>query len=320
MEDVCDWPGLVSRAGSPRRARTLVASGEWRRVVQGAYAPWWLVDGPEVRAAALRKVLPPDAALSHRSALWALGLDLLDGDRLDVTVPRDRRLVGRPGLRVHTARLADEELCLVGGLLVVSAARAVVDVLRSEPLVEAVAVTDAVLRSGAARLGTVDEVLDRSRGLRGVRQARRALAHVDARSESLMESRLRTALVLGGLEGVESQVDLYDDSGHAGRIDLVVQGVLCEYDGREPHLLEAAFVRERRRQSRLLEAGAELRRFTAADVYRRSPQDLAHEVLRAARLVQARPPVRLRRGPDTLRPPARRPLPTLAEQREGRAA
>lgn len=309
-DELYGWDELVRRAGSPARARTWVERGEVWRVVHGVYASHACLDGHEVRARALRLALPPDVALSHRTALWALGLDLLES-ALDVTAPRGPRVQARPGVRVHSAALPDSELCEVQGLLVVSAARAVVDVARSEPLLEAVALGDAVLRAGAATRALVDAALESSLGLRRVRAARVVVEHLDGRAESLMESRLRVRLVQGGLRP-EVQVDLDDDRGHVGRVDLVVEGVLVEYDGRDVHLQGDAFVHERRRQARLLEGGAVLRRYTAADVYRRSAEDLCAEVRRAAAAVRPGP---LRRGADTQRLPRLRPLPTLAARR-----
>lgn len=305
-DELCDWPELTRRAGSPARARGWVRSGQVWRVLHGVYAPHSLLDSVALRAAALRRGLPPGVALSHRSALWLLGLDLLDGP-LDVTAPRGRRVAARQGLRVHSAALPDDELVEVHGLLAVSAARAVIDVARCEALTEAVAVGDAVLRSGASSAQAVAASLARAEGLRGVRAARPATGHLDGRCESAMESRLRMRFVLGGLADVEAQVDLYDGRGHVARVDLVVEGVLVEYDGREAHLEPGAFARERRRQTRLLEGGAVLRRFTAADVYGRSRDDLCAEVRRAARALGSQS---LRRGPDTLRPPRLLPVPT----------
>ncbi len=278
-------------------------------MLHGLYAPGGRHDDLDLRVQALTRVLPPGVALSHRTALWLLGLDLL-GPVLDVTAPRGHRVQVRPGLRVHSAALPESELCEVGGLLVVSAARAVVDVARDEPLLDAVPVGDAVLRSGAADRVLLDRALDGATGLRQVRAARLAVGLLDARAESPMESRVRLRFVQGGLQP-ESQVDLYDDLGHVARVDLVVDGVLVEYDGREAHLEPAAFTRERRRQTRLLEGGGVVRRYTAADVYRRSAEDLVAEVRRAARDVR---PGTLRRGADTLRAPQGRPLPTLARR------
>lgn len=271
-----------------------------------------------MRAAALRRVLPPDVAISHRAALWVLGLDLL-GTTLDVTAPRLRRVQARPGVTPHSALLDDADLCVVGGLLVVSAARAVVDVARSEPLVEAVAVADAVLRSGAATCEQLVDVVDRSAGLRGVVCARRTLSYVEPRSESLMESRLRMRFVLGGISGLQVQRDLYDDDGHLCRADGYLDGVVVEYDGREARLDPDVFVHERRRQNRIADAGCELRRFTWADVYRRPAAAVCADLLRAVAQAAGRDRSRVRFGPDTPRPPRLRPLPTLADHRAAAA-
>lgn len=311
------WQELVLRAGSPTRAKRWLRDGLWWRVLHDVYAPLGTDDDPLLRATALRRALPPDVALSHRTALWLLGLDVL-GDALDVTAPRGRRVQARPGLRVHSALLTDDVLCELNGLIVVSAARAVVDVLRSEPLVEAVALGDAVLRGGAATAEQVGDVVAQSRGLRGVLHARRCLPLLDGRSESPMESRLRLRFVLGGIQGIEVQRDLYDKDGHLARADLYVKGVVVEYDGRAARLDKDVFVRERRRQNRVAAAGLELRRFTAADVYLRPAAAVCAE-LQAAVLLAARRAPEVRSGPDTLRPPRLRPLPTLADARRAAA-
>lgn len=316
--DLVRWQELVRRAGSPTRAKRWLRDGLWWRVFHDVYAPLAVEDGMPLRAAALRQALPPDVALSHRTALWVLGLDVL-GEHLDVTAPRGRRVQERPGLRVHSALLADEDLCEVGDLLVVSAARAVVDVARSEQLVEAVALGDAVLRAGTATADQVADVVERSGGLRGVVRARACLPHLEPRSESPMESRLRMRFVLGGVTGLETQKDLYDADGHLCRADWYVRGVVVEYDGREARLDREVFVRERRRQNRIAESGCELRRFTAADYYVRPAAAVCAELLRAVEQARGRDRSPLRGGPDTLRPPRMRPLPTLAD-RQQRAA
>lgn len=307
------WSELVRHAGSVARARTLLQRAEWWQVCRGAYAPWHVDDGPSVRARALRRLLPPDVALSHRSALWLLGLDVL-GEVLDVSVDRGRQLDARPGLRTHTARLDDQELCVVGGLLVVSPARAVLDVARSESLVEAVAVADAVLRSGWATVEGLEVALDRSAGLRGVRSARQVLAHAEPRSESPQESRLRMQLVLGGVPRPVAQHDVYGPSGHVARVDLWLDGLVIEFDGREVHLQPGVFAQERHRQAGLLELDLEVRRYTGVDVYRRGRADLCAEVLRAWDQARRRTRPALRSGPDTLPRPRYAPPPVLGQR------
>ena len=294
---------LVRRAGSEKRARTLVARGQWWRVCRDAYAPGYEPDRARVRLAALRRLLPADAALTHRTALWVLGLDVL-GPALDVTVPRGRHLVPRPHLRTRSARLDDRELVDLGGLLAVSAARAVVDVARTEPVLEAVAVADAALRAGHATVEGVLESLDRASGLRGVRGAREALALVDPRSESPQESRLRVHLVLGGVPRPVVQHDVYGPRGHVGRADLWIEGLVVEFDGRVVHQEARAFAHDRRRHNEFVELGLEVRRYTGLDVFRRSRADLCAEVWRAVRQAATRSRPDVRPGPDTLPPPA----------------
>lgn len=322
-ERVLLWRELVRSAGSPDRARRLVEDGLVRRVLHGAYVDDALQDTPELRCAALLAVLPAGVALSGRTALWALGVDVLPGDeRLDVTTLRGKHLVHRPGMRAWSALLPDEELVeLPGGLLAVSAPRGFVDVARHEGLVESVALGDAVLRIGAATMEQLAGAVDRAAGLRGVLKARAVLPHLEPRSESQGESRLRMGLVLEGLPRPEAQVDLYLSSGeHVARVDLVIDDVLLEYDGREQRLRKPVFVHDRRRQNALVASGAELRRFSSEDVRPARRSWLAAEVRRAIRLAARRPAPELVRGPDTLRPGRLRPLPTRADQRAAEAA
>lgn len=314
MVEVLTWSELVARAGTPGRARTLVRSGLYQAVLRGTYVlgaedP----SAPEVRAAALRRFLPPDVALSHRAALWVLGEDVLDRGVLDVVVPRGRHLERQPGLRVHAAALPDEHLVLVDGLLVVSAARAVVDVARTEVLATAVAFGDRALRTGAADEAGIGRALAWSAGLRGVRRARLALGLLDGRSESWMESLLRVSLLRGGLTGLRVQHDVWTARHHVGRADLYVEGVFVEFDGRTVRLQRSLFTPERRRQTRVSESGHELRRFTSDDVLDRSPGDLVAEVRRAEVLARGHDRSLVVPGRDTLRPPRLRPLPTLAD-------
>ena len=311
--EVVRWAELVVRAGSVSKARTLVLTGRWRQVLHDAYAPAWVRDGVPLRVAALRLALPAGTVVSHRSALWLHGVDVLDGV-LDVTAPRGRRVLARPGLRVHSAAHPDDQVCDLDGLLVSSPARAVVDIARSEPLVEAVALGDAVLRSGTATVDGLLAVLDAAGSLRGVRAARLVVPHLEPRSESLMESRFRMRLVLGGVPRPQAQWDVYDDGGHVGRADLHLEGVVLEYDGREARLDRGVFVAERRRQTRIAETGVELRRFTSNDVYVRPAAAVCGEVLRAVRQAAARDRSGLRSGPDTLRRPRLSPPRTVSDQ------
>ena len=123
-----------------------------------------------------------------------------------------------------------------------------------------------------------------------------------------MESRLRCASCSAGSDG--------ERAGRPVRrlrarrpVDLLVEGVGVEFDGREAHLDRAAFVRERRRQARLLEAGVELAGSPPPTSTDGRPRTSARRCCGpcSGPLAAA---VRAGRGPDTLRPPRLRPLPT----------
>lgn len=320
------WRALTVACGSPDLARAAVKDGAYRRVLRGAYVLGDVPDDAHARLAAARLVLPAGAVLSHWAALWALGLDVLPRDRartdiLDVTVGRGLHLEGRPGLRPHSAILPDDELCSVGGLVVSSAARACVDVARSFGLVEGIACGDAALRAGVATEEQIVAAVDRAANLRGVLTARAVLLHLEPRSESLMESRLRIGFVLAGGPRMPAQVDLYDSHGnHCGRADFYLDGVVLEYDGREERLKQVKFTDDRRRQGWINDLSVEVRRFTAEDYYKTSGAARLAVLERALVIAAGRTRPNLCFGPDTLRPPRLMPLPTLADQKGREAA
>ncbi len=318
---VYTWQELVAAAGSVAKARTRLRDGIYRRVLRNAYVFADVADSPEVRAAALRHALPRHAVPSHWTALWVLGLDVLardpqGQDLLDLTVPREHHVAPRPGMRWSSAEIPDEELCEVNGLLVASAARAVVDVARRDGVTEGVACGDAALRAGVVTRAQIELAIDRAGGLRGVITARAIAPHLEPRSESLMESRLRVDFVLAGGPRMPAQVDLYDERlAHRGRADLFLDGVSVEYDGRESRLEKPKFTGDRARGNDVSDLEVETRRFTGAMYYRMTPAARLEVLIRALDLASRRTRSRLRFGPDTLRPPKGQPLPTLADRR-----
>jgi hypothetical protein len=305
---------LKKLLGTTAALRRAVYAGDWRQVCHDAYVRRGTPDSTRTRLAALRSVLPADIAVSHRTSLWLYGVDVAS-PRLHVTAPRGRHLAYRAGLQPHSALLPDDELTMLGGLLVVTPARAIVDVARSEALVEAVAVGDAALRLGLASMDGVAASVAACAGLRHVERARAVLGHLEPRSESPMESRYRMVLVLGGLPRPHAQFDVYDDGGHVARTDFVLEGVVLEYDGREQRLKKANFVHDRSRQNRIADLSLEVRRFTSYDVYQRPGAAVCADVVRAIRIARGRDLGQLRSGPDTLPKPRRRPPSTLADRR-----
>ncbi len=105
--------------------------GRFVRVARGLYR---LSDYPsspreELIAAWLR--LAPDAAISHESALEALGLSDIIPDSIHLTVPRARRKLSRtPGVSIHTTirSLEVTDLLTPDGVRLTAPARTIVDV------------------------------------------------------------------------------------------------------------------------------------------------------------------------------------------------
>lgn len=260
-----------------------VAAGRWQRVLRGAYAPAGPVD-LGVRARAACCLLPPTCVVADRSLLWLLGVDVLPTGPpvLEVVVPRGAVVPRRAGVRARTAALPSRDRVVLAGVPALRPARAVADLLRALPFVEAVVVADAAQRVRLCTRDGLASELERHAGLRGVRQARRALVVSDPRAESPPETRLRLLLTAAGLAPVP-QHDVHDADGRwLARVDLAVPAarLAVEYDGRDAHLTGGAFVRERRRQNALLAAGWTVLRYTAADL-RSQPYAVVAEVRRA---------------------------------------
>lgn len=101
-----------------------------------------------------------------------------------------------------------------------------------------------------------------------MRALRRAVALIDARSESTWETVLRLLHVLSGLPPVEPQADLVDDNGvWVARADLLLVGTrrLHEYDG-ETHRDRDRHRKDLAREKRLSRASYERYGFTASEL------------------------------------------------------
>jgi hypothetical protein len=181
-------------------------------------------DDPVVRIRVVAATLPSDAVITGWAAAYLLGVQWLDGRDLttsddavlDVVVlrNRDRPPLRRRGLRTLRSAVDVEDVVMADGLCVTHPVRTAFELLRSSPLVEAVASVDAMLTAG---LTTVDELADYVRQRprwRGVPHARRVLELVVPGAESPMESRLRLIWIRGGLPRPLVNVPLYDRDTH----------------------------------------------------------------------------------------------------------
>lgn len=267
--------------------RDQLAGAGYQRLYRGVY----LETGRRVdhlimcKAAAL--LLPPDAALSHRSAAMLHTVNLLGRDQpVEATAPVGVR--SRPGLRVVRSALAPDERWRRGGLPVTGPLRTAVDLARQPDLRSAVVGLDAMLYH---RLITPEKVRARLAApwptrLAGVHGATRALTLARPFVESPMETLLRLEIVLDGLPEPLVQYEVRDGR-FAARLDLAYPRIrlALEYDG-DHHRERSVFRRDAVRLNQLRLMGWTVLRFTADDVLRNPTRMLAQ--IRAAVLTLTR--------------------------------
>lgn len=272
-----------SRATLARRARR----GDLLRLRRGTYLrPEETAPDVETRHRLLLQhtvpLLAGDAVLSHLTAAVVHGLPVWDDaalGRVQVTRPSAGRGKCRGYVHQHTARLSDEDVTEVGGLVVTTLERTVVDLARTLPVEQAVAAGDAALRRDASPERLLD-VLERSRGWPGLPVARRVVAFLDARSESAGESASRVGLHRVGLPPSDLQLEVRDpQDGHlVGRCDFGWRDrrTVGEFDGRVKYgrllrpgdRVEDVLYAEKRREDALRDCGWQVVRWSWADLYR----------------------------------------------------
>ena len=144
--------------------------------------------------------------------------------------------------------------------------RTLLEIAEARSPIEPVVVFDMALRAALVTPHQLAALAADRAGLKYAKRLRRVVDLADHRSESPMESRLRTILVLSGVPRPELQVDLFDQLGNQlGRADLYYldQRLVIEFDGATHR---HSLVEDNRRQNRILAAGYRLLRFTAADL------------------------------------------------------
>lgn len=172
--------------------------------------------------------LATGATLVGLSAAAVHGTKWLDASDPAEVIRSDRH--GVDGIVAHTWALHPEEVCLVGGLDVTTAARTAFDIGRTRPPRIAIPILDALFNATGLRHADVAAVAAAHPGVRGVARLRELLPDVDGGAESPQESRLRLVLVEGGLPRPETQIRF--GSIHI-RVDMgwTEWKVAVEYDG-----------------------------------------------------------------------------------------
>lgn len=237
--------------------------------------------------------------LSHRSAAVGLGLRWLPDAwkaadaTVDASSARNDKHRQQGGLRIHKAPVDPCDLVVVDGVLMTSAARTLVDLVRYRYVGRrlGVALMDGALHSRACTPAELAAVLHRMRRRRGIRIAGEAVSLARCGVESPGETYLRLDLVEGGiaLEAIDIPVEVREDDGlvlargDLGDYDLMLW---AEYDGYQHHSKKEAFARDRRGDRWLQQRGWHVMRFCGDDLGQ--PLRTAREWRDAARQAPAR--------------------------------
>jgi very-short-patch-repair endonuclease len=160
---------------------------------------------------------------------------------------------------VHRQHLEADEITERDGQLVTTPLRTVLDEARVLPLPWAVAVADSALHLGLITRDELALAAAATRG-RGASRLRQVAALADGRSESVLESLARVALILAGFTP-----DVQVWIGRI-RVDLIIGNVVIELDGFEYHSKRADYRRDRRRCNALTARGYRVLRFSWEDV------------------------------------------------------
>jgi very-short-patch-repair endonuclease len=268
---------------SAGQIQRLTGRGTLRSLRTGVYAPAALADSVagDQAAAHLLQVAAAIAASrsrvvgSHRSAAIVHGLSLIGPPlpgRVELTrTPGDQGSRSRrPGILLHVAALPAAHVIRYRAVPMTSVGRTVVDLARTLPFAEGVAVADSALRTGQATAEELASVLMQCPRWPGSQRARRVMAFADPRAESALESISRAAFHVLGLPAPELQASIGHDGEVVGRVDFLWREhrTIAEADGALKYTEPARALAQLNRDARLREAGFEVVHFTWPEITR----------------------------------------------------
>jgi hypothetical protein len=223
--------------------RSLISTGQVRRILRGVYVDIRAEDTRELRAAALHLIKPDRAVFYGATVAFLLGVDVFPPKeqrnfRPQCVVPHGAGRSRQEDVRCREGYLPDDDLMTLSGLVVTTPVRATADMLRSLWRPHAMAAADAMAHAG---LVTPEEVMAYIRPMKrypGIVQARALASLIEPLAESPGESWQRLRLVDAGLPVPGAQLEVSDRFGRiVARLDNDYEKakVGIDYDGREFH-------------------------------------------------------------------------------------
>ncbi|WP_053202834.1 type IV toxin-antitoxin system AbiEi family antitoxin domain-containing protein [Jiangella muralis] len=303
---MADLPPVVTYAGAlaagltESAVRHRVRQGRLVAVRHGVYCSRevWERMGGDVR---LRHELEIRAVLtslggtwvSHYSAVALRQLPLPHGWDEIVTLTRPARAAGRPsypGVRFRTAAVPPAHRAAVFGLPVLTVARNVLDIARTDGLAAGLVVADAALRRDLTTAADLAATVADLAGWPGVAAARLVALHASGLRESPLESSSYALFLRRGLVLPESNVWLTAQRRGGVRADFVWRRhrLIGEADGRVKYddpwsTAEPVLWQEKLRQERLEDLGFVVTRWTGAELHHDPDAIVARLVARSRR-------------------------------------
>lgn len=206
------------------------------------------------------------AVLAGRSAAALHGAKWIDAMAPAELLHHNRH--APPGIRVWADAIVDDEIAVIKGMRVTTAARTALDLASRNPTDQAVAAVDALLRATRCTLAEVESTVARSHGRKGIRRARAVLELVDGGSQSPRETWLRLLVVRAGFPPPQTQVPVRNEYGVViAHLDLGWEDekIGLEYEGAHHRLSREQFAYDIRKHEQIRELGWNVLRVTSMD-------------------------------------------------------
>ncbi len=292
---------LVSAGYADNEIAAAVRRDVVRSIGRGVYAPPIIADLPRERryphlVRAVVSTMPAERAVGSISAAALHGLPLwgLDLSRVHTVEPGDGSGTRSTKSAVLHRDHRPIEPVDIDGIAVVGVARVVVDIARASGRDVAVVVGDEALRKKLCTPDDLGRELALIDGTPGCVAARRAVRLMDGRSESVLESRSRLAMLDAGVPTPIPQYEIIDDGRVLARVDFAWPelGVIAEADGEVKYVgdTRAILAREKYRIDRLIELGWRVVRWSWGDLERGLFVPRVTRILSAARVAHFSPP------------------------------
>ena len=217
IDDLGNPRGVTNRDAAALGITRSKLRSNYTRVLYGVHVHKSVAPSLGARCAAAALVLPYEATFCDLTAVELSGLPLPFGELqswlLDVSVPpATDRPTGR-GVRGHRRNLRPDEVIVIDGVRVTTAARTFTDLAARLDEANLIVFGDAVLRKKYASLASLEAAIRSADGRRGVVRARRAITRLDGRSASAPESLVRVRIEDAGLPRPALNVNVYDACG-----------------------------------------------------------------------------------------------------------